>query len=73
MPSLNGIEAAVLIIGMLPGCHIQLLSGHADSPDLWHEAYVQGYDFPILQKPVPPEALIARLWETILPGSRQAS
>ncbi|HEX4064911.1 MAG TPA: response regulator [Acidobacteriaceae bacterium] len=73
MPALNGIEAAVLIVTRVPKCHILLLSGHADSPDLWHEAYVQGYDFPILQKPVPPEALIAHLWETVLEDSREAS
>jgi CheY-like chemotaxis protein len=73
MPDLNGIEAAVLIVRMVPACQILLFSGNADGPDLWHEAYVQGYDFPILQKPVSPDELIAHLWQTILERCREAS
>jgi CheY-like chemotaxis protein len=73
MPVLNGIEAAMRVSRMIPACHILLLSGDAESPDLWHEAYIHGYDFPFLQKPVNPEDLLAHLWEMIAERSGEAS
>ena len=61
MPGMSGIEAAIQISGMLPGCRILLLSGQAATADLLRDARVRGHDFEILLKPVHPNQLLDRL------------
>jgi CheY-like chemotaxis protein len=61
MPGMDGIEAAVAICRMLPACRVLLLSGIDRLGDLVREAERQGYAFEVLQKPIPPEDLLARL------------
>ncbi len=61
MTDMNGIDAAIQIRGMLPGCKILLFSGQAATADLLDHARVQGHEFEILAKPVHPQDLLARL------------
>ena len=61
MPDLNGIDAMIMIRGILPSCKILLFSGQAGTVDLLKDARARGYDFEILAKPVHPKDLIARL------------
>ncbi len=62
MPGLNGIDAAVRILGFLPGCKIILISGQALSPGLIAaEAQKSGHNFPLLAKPIHPADLLARI------------
>lgn len=61
MPEMNGIEAAIRIRSALPHCKILLFSGQAATSDLMQDAWVRGYDFEILVKPVHPNSLLARL------------
>ncbi|HLY98593.1 MAG TPA: response regulator [Candidatus Angelobacter sp.] len=61
MPDMNGIEAAILIRGMLPACKILLFSGQAATADLLERARAQGHEFEILAKPVHPQDLLAKL------------
>jgi CheY-like chemotaxis protein len=61
MTDMNGIDAAIKIRGMLPGCKILLFSGQAATADLLDRARVQGHEFEILAKPVHPQDLLARL------------
>ena len=61
MPDLNGIEAAIAIRKMLPGCKILLFSGQAATADLLESARTQGHEFEILAKPVHPQDLLAKL------------
>jgi CheY-like chemotaxis protein len=61
MPDMNGIEAAIKIRQVLPGCKILLFSGQAATADLLEKARSQGHEFEILAKPVYPQDLLARL------------
>ncbi|HVT99938.1 MAG TPA: response regulator [Acidobacteriaceae bacterium] len=61
MPGMSGIEAAIQICGMMPGCRVVLLSGQAATADLLRDARVRGHEFEILLKPVHPEQLLDRL------------
>jgi len=61
MPGMNGIEAAIAIRKMLPGCKILLFSGQAATADLLQEARRSGHDFEILSKPVHPDELLAKI------------
>lgn len=61
MPDMNGIEAAIQIRQMLPGCKILLFSGQAATADLLEKARAQGHEFEILAKPVHPQDLLAKL------------
>lgn len=61
MPDMNGIEAAIRIRQLLPGCKILLFSGQAATADLLEKARQQGHEFEILAKPVHPQDLLAKL------------
>ena len=61
MPDMNGIEAAIRIRQMLPGCKILLFSGQAATADLLEKARLQGHEFEILAKPEHPQDLLAKL------------
>jgi CheY-like chemotaxis protein len=61
MNDLNGIDAAIQIRAMLPGCKILLFSGQAATADLLERVRQQGHEFEILAKPVHPQDLLARL------------
>ncbi|HWS18125.1 MAG TPA: response regulator [Candidatus Elarobacter sp.] len=61
MPDMNGIEAAIRIRQVLPGCKILLFSGQAATADLLEKARAQGHEFEILAKPVHPQDLLAKL------------
>lgn len=61
MNDMNGIEAAIQIRSLLPGCKILLFSGQAATADLLEKARAQGHEFEILAKPVHPQDLLMRL------------
>ncbi len=61
MPGMSGIEAAIQISAMIPGCRVLLLSGQAATADLMRDARVRGHDFEVLLKPVHPSQLLDRL------------
>ncbi|MFZ0272246.1 MAG: response regulator [Acidobacteriaceae bacterium] len=61
MPGMSGIEAAIQISTIVPGCRVVLLSGQAATADLLRDARVRGHDFEILLKPVHPNQLLDRL------------
>jgi DNA-binding NtrC family response regulator len=59
MPHMSGIELAIQMQMKDPRCKVLLVSGLATVQDLLLRARECGYEFPILKKPIPPEALIA--------------
>lgn len=61
MPAMNGIEAAIRILRMIPECRVLLISGNIQTPDLRREAQLLGNDFEWVQKPIHPEELLERL------------
>ena len=58
---INGVEAAIHILGNLPGCKIILFSGQASTLDLLRESRARGYQFEVLSKPVDPRKLLERI------------
>ena len=58
MTDMNGIDAAITIRAILPTCKILLFSGQAATADLLDRARVQGHEFEILAKPLPPTFLL---------------
>ena len=61
MPGMNGVELAVLIRERCPDCRILLFSGHVATIDLLDAARRKGYVFDVLQKPIPPAELLAKI------------
>jgi len=61
MPDMNGIDAAIKIRALLPGCKILLFSGQAATADLLEDARKRGHEFEILAKPVHPSDLLQKL------------
>jgi len=54
MPRMNGVEAAIQICKLLPECKVLLVSGDNDTSVLLRDAFLRGYKFEILPKPVHP-------------------
>ncbi len=61
MPTMNGIDAAIQIRTMIPECRVLLFSGQAVTAEMLSDARLRGHHFEILEKPVHPADLIARL------------
>jgi CheY-like chemotaxis protein len=61
MYGMNGIDAAIRILQMLPSIRILLFDGSARSVDFLEQARAQGYDFEILASPVHPQDLLSKL------------
>lgn len=61
MSGLNGVEAAIRIRERSPECRVILFSGHANAPALVERANSEGYDFELIQKPLHPQELLAKL------------
>lgn len=61
MPELSGIELAIRLKLLCPGCKVLLFSGQAQTYDLLLHAREQGHDFDLLSKPVHPNVLIDRV------------
>lgn len=61
MGEMTGIDAAVAVRKKLPACKILLFSGQAATAELLRDARADGYDFELLQKPVHPGDLLAKL------------
>lgn len=62
MPETNGIELAMQVAKEFPACGILLFSGHATSADL-EGARRAGFEFPLMEKPIPPAHLVRYITE----------
>lgn len=61
MPELDGIQAAIEICAMFPGCRVVLFSGEPSSNILVREAGKKGNRFEFLEKPTLPLDLLRRI------------
>ena len=64
MPEMNGVELALGMTSMAPGCKVVLFSGHATSLDLI-SAYDAGHRFPLLAKPVHPTQVLGQVAKSL--------
>lgn len=62
MEKMSGVEAAAKIAEALPGCRVLLMTGQTAIDDL-KTVHAAGKEFPVLQKPFHPEALLRFLKE----------
>jgi CheY-like chemotaxis protein len=61
MGAMNGVEAAIEILHTLPKCRVLFISGNAGYRDLLKEARAEGFNFEVLEKPIPPPELLGRI------------
>jgi len=61
MEPMNGIQAAIAIRAICPGCTILLISGNPRTSHLLADAVRDGHAFEILAKPVHPTEILDRL------------
>lgn len=61
MPGMNGVDMAIEVKQKYPACKILLFSGQAATLDFLDDARKSGYDFELLEKPVNPKDLLAKL------------
>lgn len=61
MPEMSGVELAVRFRKVRPGCKVLLFSGQAATSDLLADARDQGYTFDLIEKPVHPADLLAKV------------
>jgi CheY-like chemotaxis protein len=72
LPGMSGIELAITIKRIFPDCKILLFSGQAATSDLLASAKNQGHQFTLLNKPVHPKDLLARVSTTLGPRESRA-
>jgi len=65
LPGMNGVELAVTIKRIFPDCKIVLFSGQAVTSDLLAAAHRAGHHFTLLNKPLPPQQLVALVHEQL--------
>lgn len=70
LTGMNGVDAAIRILGNNPACRIILFSGQAATVDLLSQSRASGYQFEVLSKPVDPRVLLERL-PRHLPAERE--
>jgi CheY-like chemotaxis protein len=58
MEGMTGVDAAIRISQLVPGCRIILFSGQAATADLLEQAEADGHHFEILAKPIHPRLLL---------------
>jgi CheY-like chemotaxis protein len=72
MPGLNGVELAKLIQIAYPDCPILLFSGDTNAQGLLHAAHLNGRSFEVLNKPVYPPELLAKVATLLTQNIAQA-
>lgn len=65
LPEMNGIELAITVRRVFPDCKILLFSGQASTTGLLASASREGHQFSLLNKPVHPRDLLARVTEML--------
>ena len=61
MPKLSGINLAIGVQQIAPGCKVLLFSGQAATADLLEEARRSGHDFELLSKPIHPSEFLQKV------------
>ena len=65
MPSMNGIDLAIQIRQLHPGCCVLLCSGQNVTGELLEKASLDGHHFEILPKPIHPNILLEKINELL--------
>ncbi|MGA7110080.1 MAG: response regulator [Terracidiphilus sp.] len=73
LPGMSGIDLAITIKRIFPDCKIILFSGQASTADLLAAANRDGHQFLLLNKPIHPGDLLARIATTFKSRKPQAA
>jgi DNA-binding response OmpR family regulator len=65
LPGMSGIELALAVRHIFPDCKVLLISGQASTAGLLTHAQRAGHSFTLLQKPMHPKELLARVSESL--------
>jgi DNA-binding response OmpR family regulator len=65
LPGMSGVDLAITVRRIFPDCKIILFSGQASTADLLTAASREGHQFVLLNKPVHPTDLLARISESL--------
>ncbi|XWK75649.1 response regulator [Tunturiibacter lichenicola] len=65
MPGMTGVELAITMSEVHPGCKVLLFSGQAATIDLLAKARESGHDFTTLSKPVHPTDMLRRVTQSL--------
>lgn len=71
--SINGIDLAIYVQRFHPECRIILISGNPNSYDLHRRARLEGHDFILLAKPLPPDMLLQVVAEVLGDEGKRAA
>ncbi len=61
MRGVSGVDVAIQVSEILPGCRVILFSGQASTADLLERATAQGRSFEVIAKPIHPRELLNML------------
>jgi CheY-like chemotaxis protein len=73
MGAMNGIDAAIEILGVLPQCKVLFMSGDIGDGNPLSNAIAKGFNFEILAKPVPVSELLARISQLLSSADGQTT
>jgi len=73
LPMMNGIDLAILLQVLCPGCRVSLFSGHSATADLLETAQRNGHTFQVMAKPVHPDELLRMTAELLGSDTAAAS
>jgi DNA-binding response OmpR family regulator len=71
LPGMSGIDLAITVRRIFPDCKIILFSGQASTADLLLAANRDGHQFVLLNKPIHPGDLLARISDSLKPRNQQ--
>jgi CheY-like chemotaxis protein len=60
-PGIDGTELAMALVEVCPECKVLLFSGHSSTRELLYKASAAGHNFTLLNKPLHPADLLARI------------
>jgi DNA-binding NtrC family response regulator len=61
MPEISGVDLAILMLKLCPGCKILLFSGQAATANLLQDAREKGHNFELLAKPIHPAEFLLKI------------
>ena len=73
LPGMSGIDLAITVKRIFPDCKIILFSGQASTGDLLAAANRDGHQFLLLNKPIHPGDLLARIANSLKPRRQTAA
>lgn len=65
LPGMNGVELAIHLKALSPGCRLLLISGKPETQEVVEDAGRNGHVLELIAKPVPPRVLLDRAAELL--------